>query len=201
MLDFPMNDVTAALQKGRNPVRRHATGRRDSRGGTRDRAANTCLHGRGGAETPTRVWHRTARGGRRCTESPGRRGERGAMTFFSTASSHDERRQREELPTPEPNDGRAVRFTWAPRGKVLVLLSERRCPLEQHIPNLRVIRIAQPNVDKVISLVAGRREHDLEAGRKLGVDQDLQRSAATRTAWSASAAAKARQARMSSFSR
>jgi hypothetical protein len=36
-------------------------------------------------------------------------------------------------------------------------------------PNLRVIRIAQPDIDNLISLVAGRREHHLEAGQKLRI--------------------------------
>jgi hypothetical protein len=87
------------------------------------------------------------------------------------------------------------------RGKVLVLCQDGGSFPGSVSPHLPVIRIAQPDIDNVECLMARLGEHELEAGRKLGIDEDLHRSAATRTGWSASAAAKARQTRISSFSR
>ena len=115
--------------------------------------------------------------------------------------SHRTRAAREQFPTRQPNDGRAVRLTQATRGKVLVLCQDDGSFPDSVSPDLGIIRIAQTDIDDVVSLMTGLRKHEFETRRKLCVDQDLHRSAATRIGWSASAAAKARQARISSFSR
>jgi hypothetical protein len=51
-----------------------------------------------------------------------------------------------------------------PRGKVLILCQDGDSLPNGVFPNLRVIRIAQPDVDDVIRLVAGRREYALRPG-------------------------------------
>jgi hypothetical protein len=63
-----------------------------------------------------------------------------------------------------------VGLTNATRGKVLVFGQDSGSFPDRVLPNLRVIRIAQSDVDDVVSLMAGRREQNLEAGRKLRVD-------------------------------
>jgi hypothetical protein len=68
-------------------------------------------------------------------------------------------------------------------------------------PKLRVIRLAQSDFVDVTGLMARLGQQQLEPGRELRVDENFHRSTATRMGWSASAAAKARQAPMSSLSR